>query len=47
MAFIEVTNHTLEEAMNYDVATLFYIVNYQVIVNKRKEELIKKMQKRG
>lgn len=47
MTFIEVTNHTLEEAMNYDCATLFYIVSYQVAVNKKKEEMIKKMQKRG
>ena len=47
MAFIEVTNHTLEEAMNYDCATLFYIVSYQVMVNKKKEEKIKKMQKRN
>ena len=47
MSFIEVTNHNLEEAMNYDVATLFYIVSYQVMVNKKKEEMIKKMQKRS
>ena len=47
MTFIEATNHTLEEAMNYDVATLFYIVSYQVMVNKKKEEIIKKMQKRS
>ena len=47
MTFIEVTNHTLEEAMNYDVATLFYIVSYQVMVNKKKEEMIKKMQKQS
>ena len=46
MTFIEVTNHTLEEAMNYDVATLFYIVSYKVQLNKKQEELIKKMQKR-
>lgn len=46
MTFIEVTNHALEEAMNYDVATLFYVVSYQVMVNKKKEEMIKKMQKR-
>ena len=47
MTFIEVTNHTLEEAMNYDISTLFYIVSYQVMVNKKKEEMIKKMQKRS
>ena len=47
MAFCEVTNHTFEEALNYDVATLFYIVSYQVMVNKKKEEMIKKMQKRS
>ena len=46
MTFIEVTNHTLKEAMNEDVATLFYVVSYQVMVNKKKEEMIKKMQKR-
>ena len=47
MTFIEVTNHTLEEAMNYDVATLFLIVSYQLMIIKKKEEMIKKMQKRN
>lgn len=46
MTFIEATNHTFKEVMNYDVATLFYVVSYQVEVNKKKEEMIKKMQKR-
>lgn len=46
MKFIELTNHNLEETMNYDVSTVFYVVSYGVYANKKQEEMIKKMQKR-
>lgn len=46
MKFIEVTNHTFAEAMEYDVSTVFYIVSYQVIKQKEQEKMIKQMQKR-
>ena len=46
IVFCEVTNHNFEEAMNYDVSTLFYIVSYKVWMNKQQEKMIKQMQKR-
>lgn len=46
MKFVEVTNHTFEEALNYDISTLFYIVSYEVIKAKEQEKQIKKLQKR-
>ena len=46
MKFIEVTNHTFSEAMEYDVSTLFYIVSYEVIKAKEQEKQIKQLQKR-
>ena len=46
MMFCEVTNHTFEEAMGYDVSTLFYVVSYKVWENKRQEKMIKEMSKR-
>ena len=41
------TNHTLEEAMNYDVSTLFYIVSYEVIKAREQEKQIKQIQRRN
>lgn len=46
MKFIEVTNHTFAEAMEYDVSTVFYIVSYQVVKQKEQEKMIKQLQKR-
>lgn len=46
MKFVEVTNHTFEEALEYDISTLFYIVSYQVILSKEQEKQIKQLQKR-
>lgn len=46
MKFVEVTNHTFAEAMEYDVSTLFYIVSYEVIKAKEQEKQIKQLQKR-
>jgi hypothetical protein len=42
-----VTNHTFEEAMGYDVSTLFYIVSYEVVKIKEQEKQIKQLQRRN
>lgn len=47
LKFCEVTNHNFEEAMNYDVSTLFYIVSYEVIKMREQEKQIKQMQRRN
>ena len=47
LKFCEVTNHNFEEALNYDVSTLFYIVSYEVVKIKEQEKQIKQMQRRN
>lgn len=46
IAFCEITNHTFEDAMQYDVSTLFYVVSYKVWMNKQQEKMVKQLQKR-
>lgn len=46
LKFCEVTNHTFEEAMGYDISTLFYIVSYEVMKAKEQEKQIKQIQNR-
>lgn len=46
LKFCEVTNHTFEQALEYDVTTLFYIVSYEVIKSREQEKQMKKLQAR-
>ena len=43
LKFCEVTNHTFEQAMDYDVSTLFYIVSYEVLKIREQEKQIRRM----
>jgi len=47
MKFCEVTNHTLEQTMGYDVNLLFYVISYEVLKTKEQEKMIKQMQRRN
>lgn len=47
LKFCEVTNHNFEEAMTYDVSTLFYIVSYEVMKAKEQEKQIKQIQRKN
>ena len=40
------TNHNFEEAMQYDVSTLFYIVTYRVLQLKEQEKRLKEAQRK-
>lgn len=46
LKFCEVTHHTFNEAMEFDISTVFYIVSYEVMVLKKQEKEFKKMQRR-
>lgn len=46
LKFCEVTNHNLEEAMDYDISLLFYIVSYEILKAKEQEKQIKRIQNR-
>ena len=46
LEFCNATNHTFEEAMTYDVSTLFYIVTYQVLRLREQEKRLKEASKK-
>lgn len=46
MLFCEISNHTLEQAMEYDVSTLFYFVSYEVQRRKKQADDMKRQNRR-
>ena len=46
LTYCKLTNHTFGEAMTHNINTVFYLVSYDLIVNKIKNEEIKKAYKK-